>query len=94
MTAAELKVRQSCRHKGEAWLRERGKKAGRRSAQERLRKIAREVEGKTGSRSRAFILGYERGYRAAYKRHYDYWRKRSWWERGPRPLAETGDVSR
>jgi hypothetical protein len=29
-----------------------------------------------GSKTEAYIRGYDRGYRAAYKRHYEYWRLR------------------
>jgi hypothetical protein len=84
MTAEEIARRQSCQHRGAAWLRARGKKAGAASARKRLRKIARAAD-QFPDKTRAFIAGYVRGYRAAYKRHYEYWRKRSWWERGRRP---------
>lgn len=75
MTEREKRERQSCRHKGVDWMRWRGLRAGRASAQARLRRIALEADRYT-SKTRAFIEGYEQGYRAAYKRHYEYWRKR------------------
>jgi hypothetical protein len=74
----ELRERQSNRHKGADWLRARGLRAGRASAKARLRRIALRMVCLKGrdAKARAFILGYERGYRAAYKRHFEYWRKR------------------
>lgn len=75
MTQAELKQRQSCRHRGAEWLRERGQRAGKASARKRRQRIAVEARHMS-NKTAAFIAGYERGYRAAYKRHYEYWRKR------------------
>lgn len=79
MTSAELKRRQSNRDKGAAWLRARGLRAGRASGLARLRKCADRFGVSSTKEARAFIVGYDRGYRAAYKRHYDYWRKRQAW---------------
>lgn len=63
--------RQSCRHLGKEFLRARGLRAGRASARARLRRIAVSANC-LPSKARAFIAGYNRGYRAAYKRHYEH----------------------
>ena len=66
--------------KGEAWLCNRARRAGRASALARLRRVA-ERANTFPSKARAYVAGYDCGYRAAYKRHYEYWRRRLAFER-------------
>lgn len=71
----EAKHRKACRHKGQAWLHLRGRRAGLESGRVRLAKVSARAEF-LPSKTRAYLVGYIRGYRAAYKRHYEYWQRR------------------
>ncbi len=67
MSPDELRERQSNRHKGKAWLRARGLKAGRASGIARFKRIALKAY-RYATKGHALMAGYEMGYRAAYKR--------------------------